>query len=298
MFTRCVIQSSSLRLELSSLGARICSLKYLPIQGGLEIHEHYPTDDSYLEKRKYTGAIIGPVANRISQSHFLVNQKSYTFDSNEGSSLLHSGEKGLHMQIWEIVTQTQEKVIFKVSLDSKDDGFPGKRIFVVTYQIIDGMLSIEYKVETTEDCPINLTTHGYFNLDGTHDLSNHSFQIKADQFLPLDKNKIPTGEIHSVLNTKFDLNKLNALETIYDHHFIKRSTEANQYFAKAKSNLTGLVMTCKCSQAGMQFYTGNGRFFCFEPQANPDSMANTHFPNIILKKGKSYKERVFYSFTK
>jgi len=290
------IQSQFLKVQLSCLGARICSIEHIP--SNIEVHEYYAEDGLFHNKRKFTGAIVGPVANRISNSTFRLDNKDFVFSPNEGKALLHSGSNGLHKQDWDLDSHTQSSITFSLKRNYDDDGFPGKRKFLVKYHALSNTLKVEFNVLSSEDCPINLTTHGYFNLDGTHSLDHHEFQINASHYLPLNEEKLPTGEIHSVQNTPFDLRKKQKLNQVYDHHFIKDNCSINSIIAIAKSTLSGLIMEMKCSHDGLQFYTGNGRYFCFEPQSNPDSLANAHFPSIILNAGKEYKEFVSYTFTK
>ena len=46
-----------------------------------------------------------------------------------------------------------------------------------------------------------------FNLDflGKEEILQHSIQLNAEFYTPVDGELIPTGEIHSVSNTEFDL---------------------------------------------------------------------------------------------
>ena len=45
----------------------------------------------------------------------------------------------------------------------------------------------------------------YFFFAGKEEIFQHSIQLNAEYYTPVDGELIPTGEIHSVANTEFDL---------------------------------------------------------------------------------------------
>ena len=67
----------------------------------------------------------------------------------------------------------------------------------ITYALTDaGELAIEYRACSDRDTIINLTHHGYFNLDGAvgGDILDHEIVLRASRFTPTDAALIPTGE--------------------------------------------------------------------------------------------------------
>ena len=68
--------------------------------------------------------------------------------------------------------------------------------------------------------------------------------------------------------------------------------------ALAEESETGIRMECYTTQPGLQFYSGNGHFFCFESQHYPDSPNHPHFPPIYIDANKGYKEQCLYRFSK
>ena len=55
---------------------------------------------------------------------------------------------------------------------------------------------------------MNLTNHAYFNLDGHKawgKLDNHSIQLNALAYTPVDGDAIPIGEMRNVSGSAFDL---------------------------------------------------------------------------------------------
>lgn len=50
----------------------------------------------YLSDKRYFGATVGRVANRIEQGRFVVDGKEYKLDVNNGPNALHGGLRGFN----------------------------------------------------------------------------------------------------------------------------------------------------------------------------------------------------------
>ncbi len=82
-----------------------------------------------------------------------------------------------------------------------DEGYPGNLTLTVTYGWSeDNELSILYEAETDADTLINVTNHGYFNLNGagSGEILSHELFIDADEITELDDTQVPTGRLISV----------------------------------------------------------------------------------------------------
>ena len=55
------------------------------------------------------------------------------------------------------------------------------------------------------DLEFNLFNHEFWFFAGKEEIFQHSIQLNAEYYTPVDGELIPTGEIHSVANTEFDL---------------------------------------------------------------------------------------------
>ena len=84
----------------------------------------------------------------------------------------------------------------------------------VTYTLDDSNeLSIAYEAVCTEDTPINMTNHAYFNL-GSYKRPNvlsQELRLSASRYTPIDEDSIPTGEIRDVTGTAFDFRQMKAI---------------------------------------------------------------------------------------
>ena len=88
-----------------------------------------------------------------------------------------------------------------------EEGYPGNLNIYVTYTLTDNNeLKVEYEAKTDKTTLINPTQHSYFNLSGesSGDVLDHLLVLNADNYLPVNKKIIPTGEIRSVEGTPFD----------------------------------------------------------------------------------------------
>ncbi len=293
---RISLGNESVKLELSQLGARITSIKYKQDNQWIELHEYYPTDEPYLSKRKYTGATVGPVAGRITAGSLVHKKQQFQLIQNEGPNTLHSGSQGLHSVNWKSTQIRQNQIVFACTRNQTDDGFPGERTFQVMYTLDGSSIDIKYKVRTSRTCPINLTNHAYFNLNGNQELSQHQFMIKASHFVTLNSEKIPTGKLEEVAGTDMDLNTMQYLNgRVFDHCFVLG--KENDMVASAIGLKTGIRLDVLTDQPGVQFYSGNKKYFCFETQHFPDSMNHPHFPSTLLEPEDEYSYHCSYRFS-
>src|SRR5208283_4156293 len=101
----------------------------------------------------------------------------------------------------------------------------------VTYTLTDtNELKLDYRAETDQDTPINLTNHSYFALGGPgKNILDEVLYLNAGEYTPVDATLIPTGEIKSVKGTPLDFTKptaigarINEIKDIggYDHNFV------------------------------------------------------------------------------
>jgi len=255
-----------------------------------------------------------------------MNGRTYDLDANVGSYCLHGGFIGYDKQIWTAKEEPGALVLTLLDKEGTAAGFPGDVEVVVRYTLENGELGIEYTASGTEDTPINLTNHCYFNLGG-HDagsIEGHKIQIFSHKITPVDETLIPTGELMDVTGTPLDLRELTpiapgmastnlqiALAGGYDHNWVL-STEPYRALAPAAVvEYNGLSMSCLTTKPGIQFYGGNmmagetgkgGAIYskrtglCLETQYWPNAVNIPHFPAPILRRGDVYKHKTVYKF--
>jgi aldose 1-epimerase len=270
----------------------------------------------YLQKPPYFGALIGRYGNRIGNAKFTLDGKTYTLAANDGKNHLHGGNKGYDKVVWD-ATFAEGTPALTLNYLSKDgeEGYPGNLKVTVVYTLTDdNELLIDYSAETDKATPVNLTNHCYFNLSGDvkNSILNHTLQIDADNYTPVDATLIPTGEIKSVKGTPFDFTKAEKIGARiaqvrggYDHNFVlNRKDSSLQLVATLADSISGRRMEVYTFEPGIQFYSGNfldGKFqlsngtpinqhtaLCLETQHYPDSPNKPNFPSTILQPGQKY----------
>lgn len=277
----------------------------------------------YLAKPPYFGALIGRYGNRIANAKFTIGQNQYTLAANNGKNHLHGGEKGFDKVVWDATPSKDTTASLSLSYLSKDgeEGYPGNLKVTVVYTLTDdNELKIDYTATTDKATPVNLTNHCYFNLTGdiTNTILNHSLQVNADNFTPVDSTLIPTGAIQSVVGTPFDFiqphtigARIDSVKGGYDHNFVlTRKGTAMELVATLSDVASGRSLEVYTTEPGLQFYSGNfldgtikttdGKAIqqhtalCLETQHFPDSPNEPKFPTTILNPGETYKTSTIY----
>lgn len=285
---------SGLKLKLHPIGARITSFLVPLGLGDKEIVQTFPNINGFIEKSKYSGATIGPFANRIEGGQFALNGQSYQLEKNEGNNCLHSGLSGLHLSEWKVISQTDNEVIFEITRAHLEDGFPGNRIFRCSYSLNEDDLNIHFYGASDRDTVMNMTNHSYFNLDHEAHLDNHFFMIDSKGALELNKEGIPTGTVIPAIGD-FNLSVFQRLNNrVFDHNFILSDPDMMELAAAAYCPSTDITMEVFTDQPGMQFFTGKKSFFAFETQHFPDSPNHPTFPSTLVTKDQPYDHHCIY----
>ncbi len=287
---------------------------------GYDTVAEYETNDGYL------GAFVGRHANRIKEGKFTLNGVEYTLAVNNGPNHLHGGLKGFDRVVWGTCVAS-DRLIFSHTSPDGDEGYPGNLMMSVSYAFDDtNTLTLSYDGVCDADTVVNFTNHCYFNLNGqgTGTATDLLLQVNADQFTENDENCLPTGTLISVDGTPFDFRTakpigqdINADDVNlkngsgYDHNFVL-SGDGMRNAAVLTSEKTGIVMTTRTTQPGVQIYTANfltdrkGKGgvdykmrdgICLETQHYPDAVHHPHFPSVILKQGEEYHQETQYVFT-
>jgi aldose 1-epimerase len=267
--------------------------------------------EDYVAHSPYFGAVVGRHANRIGRAQFTLNGKTYKLDANEGLNQLHGGSMGFGTRLWSIVDHDATSVTLSLVSDDGDMGYPGRLIATCTYTLLpSSTVRIELTAITDKPTPVNLTTHGYFNLDGSADILSHRLMIAADAITPTHPDLIPTGEIVRVADSAYDFTSPRAIgaelindDTLYDTNFVLRGPYGVLRQAVVlQSPQNDMSMELWTTEPGVQFYAGHmidipvsglnsakyGRHagLCLEPQRFPDSPNKAHFPSSILEPGQ------------
>mgnify|MGYP006277647317 CR=1 FL=1 len=281
--------------------------------------------DGYLSTHPYFGCIVGRVANRISKAAFKLKDTTYSLAQNHGQHHLHGGQEGFDKKVWNAEPFESEDVsgvTLKYKSEDGEEGYPGELDVTVVYSLNDeDELTINYKAETDEATPLNLTNHAYWNFTGAGSgkIYDHMLQLFADKYLEVDDDLIPTGRILNVNGTPLDFRTTKKIGRDieaaggYDHCFVLESSDEDDLVKAARvlDPGTGRGMEVWTSKPGVQFYTGNfldgikgaggavytqHDAFCLETQYFPDAVNKPQFPSIILEPGDIYHHITVHRF--
>jgi len=286
----------------------------------------YDSLTGFLQKgNPYFGCLVGRYANRIANGNFTIDGKTYQLAKNDNGQSLHGGIKGFDKVVWNVEKQQGDSSL-KLTYLSKDgeEGYPGNVSISVVYTLrSDNALAISYEATTDKATPINLTNHCYFNLSAGKDstILNHSLQLLADAYTPVNDVLIPLGTIDAVKNTPMDFRTpktigkdIAAVKGGYDHNWVLNKKDSSLTLAATlEHTASGRVMEVYTTEPGIQFYSGNfldgtlqntkkgakyvkHAALCLETQHFPNSPNQSNFPSTILKPGAVYTHTSVYKF--
>jgi aldose 1-epimerase len=287
--------------------------------------------DGYVKSLgSYYGATIGRYGNRIAKGHFVLDGKGYDLFINNKPNTLHGGQKGFNAVVWDAKQLNDSTVELTYLSKDMEEGYPGNLNCKVTYELTDdNAVKISYEATTDKPTIVNLTNHSYFNLNGigAGTILDHTLELKAANYLPIDSTSIPLGNIAPVAGTPFDFTKPATIGSRindndlqlknghgYDHNYVLDKHDISTPIATATGDKSGIKMEIFTEEPGIQFYSGNfmsgantmlgGKkdekrtAFALETQHYPDSPNQSQFPSTVLKPGQTYKTVTIYKFSK
>lgn len=320
-----------LSLDLSPRGATwlACSL---PMHDGSRrsVILERSSFDAEAADSAYIGATVGRYANRIGNARIHHGDRTIMLTPNLGSHhQLHGGPQGFHSREWTVDQVDATSASLSLVSADGDQGFPGELRVQVTYALTDAM-TIEMRTVATVSapCPVCITNHAYFNLDGAPtDVRDHRLQVAASRYLPVDAELIPLDSLLPVQGTDFDFREGKTLRKDwlrddqqrhghgYDHAFLL-DDECTGMKAPATiltSTDRVLSMEIRTTLPSIQLYGGQflgsarsaeGRVdrtctgMALEPQFLPDSPNHPEWPqpSCWLEPGQTYRQTIRYAF--
>lgn len=283
----------------------------------------------YLNNNGYYGALIGRNSNRIENSEFELDGKTYSLNANDGKNNLHGGNIGFNSMIWDAegLDVQEPSLVLTLTSPDGDEGFPGQVNVKVTYTLTkENSIKIHYEGNTDKTTVLNMTNHSYFNLNGHNSgtIDNHTLMLNSCFYTPNSIECIPTGEVKSVIGTAFDFTTPKTLKegfesgdeqvnmfSGFDHNFALNS-RGYRLCARLCGDISKITMEMYTDLPGVQLYTGNvideervckdGAVYpkhgalCLETQFFPNNLKFSHFQSAVLKAGEKYDTTTEYKF--
>jgi aldose 1-epimerase len=332
---RWTIDDGEVRVSVLSLGATVQSLEVPDGAGGrVDIVLGFDDVAGYQNTKTFAGAVVGRLANRLTDARFTLDGVEHEIVPNEGSVALHGGLDGFHRRIWSVEPYTApdgggEGLRLQLVSPDGDQGFPGRLEVTVDYLLVPGRrtLRIDYRATTDGPTVVNLTQHAYFNLAGSlpvgtassPTLDGQQLQVDAAHYTPVDGRLLPSGEEAHTIGTSFDLRQPQPLDFLsLDHNLIVGDGlpvppgQPLRWTAALEHKASGRRLEVLSTEPGIQVYTGGGldgseigkggiayqqgAAICLETQHFPDAPNHPQFPSTTLRPGEEYVSRTEWRF--
>ncbi|MDU9004199.1 aldose epimerase family protein [Sedimentitalea todarodis] len=273
-----------------------------------------PDFSAYLADMHHFGAIVGPVANRVAGGRFELDGITYRLDRNENAqNTLHGGSAGFHTRVWEVVDHGPAHCTLTITQADGLGGFPGDLQVSARYSLEDDhALRIDISGQAKAVALFNPAFHGYWNLDGSRDLSGHRLKIAANSYLPLDANLIPAGSPQPVQDTPFDYRFPRPPDPALDHNFCV-APRRGSLREVAQVTTSGHRLALETTEPGLQVYAagqttsgdwpghdgipyGCNAGIALEPQLWPNAPNRPDFPSARIEAGQQIVQTSRFRF--
>ncbi|MFZ1783750.1 MAG: aldose epimerase family protein [Ferruginibacter sp.] len=323
-----ISNNNGMQVELINYGATITKI-ITPDRAGVggNVLLGFDSLDGYLQNgHMYLGSIVGRYCNRIAHAKFTLHNTEYHLAANNETACLHGGITGFDKVCWDAQIWDGNRVKFSYLSEDGEEGFPGNLQIEIIYTLTDeNELIIEYSGSTDKTTPVNLTSHGYFNLSAFKEptVLDHELVIFANQYTTQFHEPVEPTLIASVKDGPLDFTKskkigrdIKQLPGGFDHNYVLNKTGENalEKAAGLYDPTSGRVMDVFTTEPGLQLYTGNfielaagyqsdndtfinHAAVCLEAQHFPNSPNEPVFPGTILNPGETYRQQTVYKFS-
>lgn len=309
-------------VDISDHGATIIAI-YTPDRNGKirNVALSWADPVRYTNHPIYLGALVGRLANRVSNASFVLDDKVYQLLPNDRKTNSLHGGFGISGRLWEVKKHTDQELILTLNSLHGDGGFPGELDITARYSISDDhKLVLEITAVPDRKTVADFTSHVYLNLngEGSGDCSDHSIVMKAPRRTEVNEKLIPTGKTPEVAGTIYDLQKERNFADILkdipngldDNYVLNDGGKFTEAAAVVKAGKSGIRLTLSTDRPGIQFYMANclkdkpgrsGNYvkfggFCLETQNWPDAVNQPEFPSAVITPEKPYSSRTVWAF--
>ena len=287
-----------------------------------EYYEHYNFDAM--------GSTVGRNANRISNHSFELNGIRYELADTYQGANIHSGPDLYGKRLWDYEVKEDDNgsyVKFSLLSPDMDQGIPGNLEISVTYMLTaDNSMRIIYEGVSDKDTRVNMTNHGYYNLNGhgCGNIDNHLLYINADSFTYSEDGNVANDTVRDVTGTPFDFRNMKkikeCLESDFepvvskhglDHNFCLNNN--SHHAVRLESEESGIALDVYTDRPGIQIYTanhmnmtnggkdnkvyGNRGGIALETQFYPDAVNHKDFLSPVVKAGMHFRSVTEYKFS-
>lgn len=311
------LSTEDLRVRILPRGAALVGVYLAPYPRNLVLG--FADTSAHLSIPVYAGALVGPIANRVSHGRVPLADETFQMECNEGGkTTLHSGAAGLHAHMWNVNRQTKTETTLTTTLHDGVGGLPGDRTINATYAVSANTLRLTITATTTKPTPMNIAAHPYWNLDDHRDLSAHRLQVHALETTQTDAQNLPTGVTAATVGTLFDFETPEAvpLDPALDINYcLAHAPRPQPQPAATLIGADGIQLDIATTAPGLQVYNGahlpslagvleHGKdlrpygAIALEPQFWPDAPNIPTFPQITLMPGETWQHITTYRLSR
>ena len=254
------------RAVITDFGVTLLSLCY----AGKDVVLGYDTLRDYENQTEYFGATVGRFAGPIPYGSLQVGEKTYQLSQNgDDGNNMHGGFIGFSFRVWESEI-LPDGIRFSLFSPHGEDGYPGNLKVSVTCRLTetDGLQYI-YDAVSDQDTVLNMTCHGYFNLEGHGGgaVLEHVLQSPAAYYREEEPAGMPKTKLFSVEGTPFDFRMPHTFGRDlqmphpqldgafgYDRNGYLGAFGLWKQAAKITAPISGITMEVLTNQTGMQLY--------------------------------------------
>ncbi|WP_392398170.1 galactose-1-epimerase [Edwardsiella piscicida] len=285
----------------------------------------------YPQQQAFLGATVGRYANRIAHARYTRQGQTVVLQPSQGVNQLHGGPQGFDKRRWQRVACDARSVTYRLDSPDGDQGYPGNLRVETRYTLSDDdQVEIHWQASVDRACPVCLTNHAYFNLDGETqtDALAQRLQLNADRYLPVDETGIPCAPLTAVSGSGMDFRQAKRLGQDllkdadqrrtkgYDHAYLLQARCADGAYPAAVLSAADQRVSLRLytSAPALQLYSGNflagvpdrrgGHYadyagVALESAFLPDSPNHPEWPqpDCMLQPSETYRAFTRYQFT-
>jgi aldose 1-epimerase len=294
------LSNEYMQVTLLDLGASLWTLKPHGHASARGITLAHNDPLSYAANPPYLGCTVGPLANRVGKSAFVLDGQRYDLTPNEGAHHLHGGPTGFSHRVWGVEPDHQAtEVVFRLHRSDGDGGYPGNLDVAVTWTLERNCLRFAWSASADKATPVSITNHTYWNLSGSGTIEDHLLRVDAEAFVEIDGDLIPRGALVPSSGSVFDLANLTRVGDAIERVGFGGIDHCYALVPDGRIELrepgSGLSLVMETSLPGLQVYTGHqldaspeqGGFqpmagLCLETQFFPDAVNNPSYPSPLV----------------
>ncbi|MFN0164173.1 MAG: aldose epimerase family protein [Burkholderiales bacterium] len=332
-----IANANGMEVRFTNLGAKILQV-VVPDRDGKpdDVVLGYDSIEDVLTGQPSMGAFVGRYAGRIAYGRFSLDGRDYELGINNNGHSLHGGIRGSRHRVFDMVSITQSRAELELIYADGEEGFPGRVVSRVVYEVSDdNALDITWSATTDAPTVVNFTSHAFFNLAGHAEADestshNHLLTVYASRYAASDAQVIPTGVLRPVAGTPLDFrvprrigesadsaDPLVASTGGYDHTAaLNKPYGSYGMAARLSYPANGRVMDVWTDEPALVIYGGGGltgeiprdrgkggrvygrrAALCLEPEHFSNSPNLPAFPSTVLRPGQERRGRITYRFS-